>query len=336
MTLTLVLVVTVIVVALCFDFVNGFNDAANAIATIVVTRALTPLQAVILAAAGNFFGCLFFGTAVAKMIGHGIVHVESVTLTLLIATLFGAILWQITTWRLALPTSSSHALIGGLIGSGIASAGFKVVVWHGVLKIFSFIIIAPLIGIIGSIIFSTIVIWIFHKTTPTVSESIFKKLQLVTAASVSIGHGTNDAQKTMGIIALALFTGHFSNSFEHGEIDRWVVIAAYTAISLGTLCGGWRIVKTMGTSITKIRAMEGFCSNAAASVVLIATAHAGIPVSTTHVIAGSIMGVGTVRQAGTVRWITARKIIWAWVITIPMASLFAGGTYLLLTLFLPR
>jgi PiT family inorganic phosphate transporter len=336
MTLTLTLVVIVIFVALCFDFVNGFNDAANAIATIVVSKALTPFQAVLLAAAGNFFGCLFFGTAVAKMIGHGIVHIEGVTLTLLISTLVGAISWQIFTWRMALPTSSSHALIGGLIGSGIASAGFKVVVWHGVLKIFSFIFIAPVIGILGSIIFSTIIIWIFHKMSPQRSDSIFKKLQLISATAVSIGHGTNDAQKTMGIIALALYTGHISNSFQTGHIDRWVVIAAYTAISLGTLCGGWRIVKTMGTSITKIRAMEGFCSNAAASVVLIGTAHMGIPVSTTHVIAGSIMGVGTVKQAGTVRWITARKIIWAWIITIPSSSIFAATTYFLLTRFLPH
>jgi PiT family inorganic phosphate transporter len=336
MSITLALVVVVIVVALLFDFVNGFNDAANSIATIVVSKTLTPVQAVILAASMNFVGFFFFGTAVAKMIGRGVVHIEHVTLTLLIATLLGAIIWQIITWRLGLPTSSSHALIGGLIGSGIASAGTKVVVWAGVLKIFSFIILAPILGGIGAMIFTTIIIWIFHKSTPKTSTGIFKRLQLLTAAAVGIGHGTNDAQKTMGIIALALFTGHVSNSFQTGTIDRWVVFSAYTAISLGTMCGGWRIVKTMGTNITKIREMEGFCSNAAAAAVLIATSHAGIPVSTTHVIAGSIMGVGSVKHAGTVRWITARRIIWGWVITIPMASVFAALTYLTLTCFLPR
>ncbi len=336
MTLTFALVILVVIVALMFDFVNGFNDAANAIATIVVTRTLNPVQAVILAAASNFAGCLFFGTAVANMIGHGLVHIENISLTLLIAALFGAINWQIITWRLGLPTSSSHALIGGLIGSGIAAAGFKVVIWGGVLKIFCFIFLAPVIGGVGAIIATTITVWIFRKSTQSKAAGIFKKLQLLSVIAVSVGHGTNDAQKTMGIIALALCTGGISDSFRTGEIDKWVVIAAYTAIALGTVCGGWRIVKTMGTKITKIREMEGFCSNAAASVVLLATAHAGIPVSTTHVIAGSIMGVGTVEHAKCVRWITARKIVWAWVITIPSSATVAALTYTVLTLFLPK
>jgi PiT family inorganic phosphate transporter len=334
-TMTFTLVVIVVVVALIFDFVNGFHDAANAIATIVVTRTLTPGQAVLMAGFANFLGYFMFGTAVAKMIGKGVVHIEQVTLPLLLATLTGAVLWNITTWILGIPTSSSHALIGGLIGSGIAAVGLKVVIWSGVFKIFLFIFLAPLIGMAGAIIFTIITIWIFHKTTPAASGGIFKKLQLIAAFFAAIGHGTNDAQKTMGIIALALYTGGVSASFKTGQIDQWVVIAAYTAISLGTLCGGWRIVKTMGTSIIKIRDMEGFCSNAAAAIVLVGTAHFGIPVSTTHVIAGSIMGVGSVERASTVRWVTARKIVWAWFLTIPIAAIFSGIAFMVLKLFLP-
>jgi PiT family inorganic phosphate transporter len=335
MSLTFTLVVIVVAVALLFDFVNGFHDAANAIATIVVTRTLTPAQAVLMAGIANFIGYFIFGTAVAKMIGKGVVHIEQVTLPLLLATLAGAVLWNILTWLLGLPTSSSHALIGGLIGSGIAAVGLKVVIWKGVFKIFLFIFLAPAIGMFGAIVFTIITIWIFHKSTPAATGGIFKKLQLVSSLFAAIGHGTNDAQKTMGIIALALYTGGVSASFKTGQIDQWVVIAAYTAISFGTLCGGWRIVKTMGTNIIKIRDMEGFCANAAASLVFIGTAHFGIPVSTTHVIAGSIMGVGTVERASTVRWVTARKIVWAWFLTIPATALFSACAFMIVKLFLP-
>jgi PiT family inorganic phosphate transporter len=336
MTTTFTIVVIVVIVALIFDFVNGFHDAANAIATVVASQALTPGQAVLLAGLSNFIGYFIFGTAVAKMIGKGVVHIDQVTLTLLLATLAGAIVWNLITWVMGLPSSSSHALIGGLIGAGIAAAGLKVVIWSGVLKIFMFIFLAPLIGMTGAILFTVITIWIFRKWTPSATKGIFKKLQLLSALFASIGHGTNDAQKTMGIIALALYTGGVSASFKTGKIDEWVVFAAYTAISLGTMCGGWRIVKTMGTSITKIRDMEGFCANTAASIVFMGTAHFGIPVSTTHVIAGSIMGVGTVQHASTVRWVTARKIVWAWFITIPATALFAAVSYFALTLFLPK
>jgi PiT family inorganic phosphate transporter len=336
MTTTFTIVVIVVIVALIFDFVNGFHDAANAIATVVASQALTPGQAVLLAGLSNFIGYFIFGTAVAKMIGKGVVHIDQVTLTLLLATLAGAIVWNLITWVMGLPSSSSHALIGGLIGAGIAAAGLKVVIWSGVLKIFMFIFLAPLIGMTGAILFTVITIWIFRKWTPSATKGIFKKLQLLSALFASIGHGTNDAQKTMGIIALALYTGGVSASFKTGKIDEWVVFAAYTAISLGTMCGGWRIVKTMGTSITKIRDMEGFCANTAASIVFMGTAHFGIPVSTTHVIAGSIMGVGTVQNASTVRWVTARKIVWAWFITIPATALFAAVSYFALTLFLPK
>jgi inorganic phosphate transporter, PiT family len=328
MTTAFIIVSVVVVAALVFDFVNGFHDAANAIATIVVSKTLTPLQAVIMAGMANFIGYFAGGTAVAKMVGKGVVHIEHVTLALLLATLMGAILWNLFTWILGLPTSSSHALIGGLIGSGIAAAGTKVVIWAGVLKIFMFIFLAPLLGVVAAILFTTITMWIFRKSVPSKTHGTLKFLQLISSASASIAHGTNDAQKTMGIIALALYVGHVSNSFASGKIDTWVIIAAYTAISLGTVCGGWRIIKTMGTSITKIRELEGFCSNAGASVVIFFASHFGIPVSTTHVIMGAIMGVGSVEHAKTVRWITARKVIWAWILTIPASATVAAISYL--------
>jgi len=324
---TLILVIAVVAVALVFDFLNGFHDAANSIATIVVSKTLTPMQAVGLAGLANFIGYFTFGTAVAKMIGKGVVHVDQVTLLLLLGTLSGAIVWNILTWLLGLPTSSSHALIGGLIGSALVAIGPKAVIWSGVAKIFSFIIIAPFLGMLGSTIFTVIIIWLFHRATPRVANSLFRKLQLVSATFYSIGHGTNDAQKTMGIIALALLAAGYTTSF---EIPKWTVLACYVAISLGTVFGGWRIVKTMGTSITKIRAMEGFCAESAAAAVLIGTQHMGIPVSTTHVIAGSIMGVGTVQNVGKVRWVTARKILWAWILTIPAAAAVSALTYLAL------
>jgi PiT family inorganic phosphate transporter len=321
----LLMVAIVVVVALVFDFLNGFHDAANAIATIVVSRTLTPVQAVLLAGAANFIGYFTFGTAVAKMIGKGVVHVEQVTLPLLLATLAGAIVWNILTWLLGLPTSSSHALIGGLVGAGIASAGPAAVMWPGVGKIFLFIIVAPLLGMLGASVFTVIVIWVFRRSNPYWAGGFFRKLQLVSATFYSIGHGTNDAQKTMGVISLALLAGGFTTGF---EIKGWVALACYVSIGLGTMFGGWRIVKTMGTSIIKIRPMEGFCAETAAAAVLIGTQHAGIPVSTTHVIAGSIMGVGAIEHAASVRWVTARKILWAWFLTIPASALVAALAYL--------
>ena len=328
-----VMVVVVVVVALLFDFVNGFHDAANAIATVVVSKTLTPLQAVLLAGFANFVGYFTFGTAVAKMIGKGVVHVEQVTLPLLLATLVGAIIWNVITWLLAIPTSSSHALIGGLVGSGIASAGLKVVIWKGVFNIFLFIFIAPFAGLAGALIFTFIIMWVFRKVHPHKAKGAFKKLQLVSATFYSIGHGTNDAQKTMGIIALALYCAGINSSF---QIDKWVVLSCYFAIAIGTAFGGWRIVKTMGTSITRIRPMEGFCAETAAAFVLIGTQHFGIPVSTTHVISGAIMGVGTVEHAKSVRWITARKILWAWILTIPSSAFFAFMTYKTFSIFLSK
>ncbi len=323
------LFVTIIIfMALLFDFLNGFHDAANAIATIVVTKVLTPLQAVILAGCTNFVGYFFFGVAIAKTIGVGIINIESVTLPVIFGALTGAIIWNILTWILGLPTSSSHALIGGILGSGIAASGFDVVIVSGITKICLFIFVAPLLGMLGAIIFTTIIMWTFRNCIPKKTNKLFKRLQLISAALYSVGHGTNDAQKTMGIITMALFSGGMVSSF---EIAGWTVFACYTAIALGTMFGGWRIVKTMGTGITKIRPMEGFCAETASALVLIGTAHAGIPVSTTHVISGSIMGVGTVEHMRTVRWVTARKIIWAWIVTIPFAALFSAIGYFIIS-----
>lgn len=328
-----VLVVIVISLALLFDFLNGFHDAANSIATIVVTRALTPFQAVLMAGFGNFIGYFLFGIAIAKMIGQGIIQVDYITLHILMAALMGAVIWNIITWFFGLPTSSSHALIGGLIGSGVASAGFKVVMVGGVLKIASFIILAPLFGMIGAQIFTIAIMKIFRKSHPVKVNNIFNKLQFVSALFVSIGHGTNDAQKSMGIIALALFSGGIIKTF---HVDSWVILSCYSAIALGTICGGWRIIKTMGSQITKIRSMEGFCSGAAASLVMLGTAQFGIPVSTTHVIAGSIMGVGSVQHAAKVRWITARKIMWAWFMTIPFTAICSALSYFVFSLFISK
>jgi inorganic phosphate transporter, PiT family len=323
---TLLLVIGIIAVALIFDFLNGFHDAANAIATVVVSRTLTPGQAILLAGAANFIGYFGFGLAVAKTVGKGVVHLDQVTLPLILAALVGAIIWNIMTWWWGLPTSSSHALIGGLVGAGFASAGMKAVVIGGVLKIASFIIIAPLLGMIGASIFTVIIIWAFRKIKPRSANTVFRYMQLVSATWYAIGHGTNDAQKTMGIIAMTLVAGGITKNF---HLAPWIVLSCYSAIALGTMFGGWRIVRTMGTQITKVRAMEGFCAESAASLVLMGTAHFGVPVSTTHVIAGSIMGVGAVEHAASVRWVTARKILWAWILTMPVTATFAALTFYL-------
>jgi PiT family inorganic phosphate transporter len=321
--------VFIIVLALAFDFLNGFHDAANAIATVVVTRTLSPFQAVLMAGFANFIGFLFFGVTVAHTVGKGIVDSNIVTLPIIFAALAGAIIWNILTWLLGLPTSSSHALIGGLVGSTLAAVGVRGVHVSGVLKVVSFIFVAPLLGMFGAIIFTLVIIWIFHRFNRERTNRVFKRLQLVSAMVYSVGHGTNDAQKTMGIITLVLFSSGMIPTF---EVHRWVVFICHFAIALGTVFGGWRIVKTMGTNITKIRPMEGFCAETSSAVVLLGTAHFGIPVSTTHVIAGSIMGVGTVEAARGVRWVTARRIIWAWILTIPVTGAFAAVSYWIVSL----
>jgi inorganic phosphate transporter, PiT family len=319
-----VILIAVIAIALVFDFLNGFHDAANAIATIVVTRTLTPLQAVCLAGLANFVGYFTLGTAIAKTIGKGVVHVDLVPpemlLPLLFSALMGAVLWNIITWLLGLPTSSSHALIGGLIGAALVAVGPRSIVvgsvfTGGIVQIIAFIAIAPVVGFIGSSIFTMLIFILFQKVKPHKIKDIFKYLQLVSASAYCVGHGTNDAQKTMGVITLALVAGGILPDFK--EVPGFVALACYCAIGLGTMCGGWRIVKTMGTKITKIHAMEGFCAETSAAVVLQLTGHFGIPVSTTHVISGAIMGVGAVESAAKVRWVTARTIVWSWILTIP-------------------
>ncbi|MHB9028650.1 MAG: inorganic phosphate transporter, partial [Candidatus Latescibacterota bacterium] len=317
------LVITVIVLSLLFDFLNGFHDAANSIATVVVTRTLTPLQAVILAGLANFVGYFTFGHAIAKMISSGILNLDllptpEAKLTLLLGALLGAVVWNIITWILGLPTSSSHALIGGLIGAGLAAVGPEIIILGsiaikagklsvtGVMPIVAFIFIAPLLGMVGASFFTILVLNLFRKLPFYHSTTVFKYLQLVSASWYSIGHGSNDAQKMMGVISLALLYGGMAGSL---EIAPWVAFSCYTAIGMGTMFGGWRIVKTMGTGITKIRATEGFCAESSAALVLMGTAHFGIPVSTTHVISGAIMGVGSVESARCVRWTTARRIV---------------------------
>ncbi len=320
----------IIGLALVFDFLNGFHDAANAIATVVVTRTLSPRQAVLMAGAANFIGYFFFGVAIAHTIGSGIVDSGVVTLPIVFSALVGAIIWNILTWLFGLPTSSSHALIGGLVGSVIVAAGAGAVLASGVVTILLFIIIAPLLGGIGAVLFTVFVLNLFKKTNRAKANKTFKRLQLVSAALYSVGHGTNDAQKTMGIIALTMFS---AGMITEVRVDTWLALTCHAAIALGTIFGGWRIVKTMGSKIMKVRAMEGFCAETSSAAVLIGTAHFGIPVSTTHVIAGSIMGVGTAERGRKVRWVTARKILWAWLLTIPITAFFGGFAYWLVSPF---
>ena len=336
-----IILLAVVGIALLFDFLNGFHDAANAIATIVVTRTLTPLQAVILAGIANCVGYFTLGTAIAKTIGKGVVHIDMIPanylLPLLFAALLGAVLWNIITWLLGLPTSSSHALIGGLLGAALVAVGPKAVVLGGlftggVIQIMAFIVIAPVVGFIGAAFFTTLIFIIFQKVKPHKIKDIFRYLQLVSASAYCVGHGTNDAQKTMGVITLALVAGGIIPEFK--EIPEWVALSCYAAIGLGTMCGGWRIVKTMGTKITKIHAIEGFCAESSAAIVLQLTGHFGIPVSTTHVISGSIMGVGAVESAAKVRWVTARTIVWAWFLTVPATAACAALSFFAIKLIL--
>ncbi len=329
--MTNALMIAVIATALAFDFFNGFHDSANAIATIVITRTLKPWQAVLLAGAANFVGYFAFGVAVAQMIGRGVVVAQAITLPILVATLLGAILWNIITWLLGLPTSSSHALIGALVGAAFAAAGPGVVLFAGLGKIAMFIILAPLLGMTGAVVFTNIVLLVARKARPKPANKAFKYLQLVSASTYAVAHGTNDAQKSMGIIALALLAGGVTTEF---RLEEWIVLSCYGAMAVGTMFGGWRIVKTMGSRITRIRPMEGFCAETSSAIVMLATAHFGIPVSTTHVIAGSIMGVGTVEGASKVKWVTARRIVWAWLITIPFTAACSALVYLAISLFL--
>jgi len=340
----LILLVITVAVALTFDFLNGFHDAANSIATVVSTRVLSPKLAVVWAAFFNFVAAFFLGTAVAKTIGKGMINLDLhgvpvVTQYVVMAGLLGAIVWDLLTWWWGLPTSSSHALIGGYAGAAIAKAGFAVIIPGGWTKTLIFIVVAPVMGLVFGFSMMVAMYWIFQRKSPRQVDTWFRKLQLISAAAYSLGHGGNDAQKTMGIIAGALYTGgimtrsDFSGNW--GTLHWPIILSCHAAIALGTYFGGWRIVHTMGSKITKLKPVGGFCAETAGAITLFGTALAGIPVSTTHTITGAIIGVGATQRLSAVRWGVARRIIWAWVLTIPASAAVAALTYYVVTLFKP-
>jgi PiT family inorganic phosphate transporter len=324
------LVAGLIGVALVFDYLNGFHDAANSIATVVSTRVLSPGQAVIWAAFFNFVAAFGFGTAVARTIGNGMIDFHAVTFGVIFGGLIGAIVWDLITWFFGLPTSSSHALIGGYAGAAVARYGFGAVIPSGWTKTLVFIVIAPPIGLVLGFLITVAIMWIFQRKSPKSVDKTFRRLQLVSAAAYSLSHGTNDAQKTMGIIAGVLFTAGYLNTF---YIPIWVILAAHSAIGLGTLSGGWRIIHTMGSKITKLQPVGGFAAETAGAITLFLASSFGIPVSTTHTITGAIVGVGATRRLSAVRWGVAGRIVWAWILTIPMAAIMGAGTYWIVTLF---
>jgi len=333
----LTLTLLIIVLALTFDFVNGFHDAANSIATVVSTRVLTPLQGVMWAAFFNFVSAFLFGTAVAKTIGSGMIDITQIDNWVILAGLVGAIIWDLITWYFGLPTSSSHALIGGYAGAAMVKAGFDVIIVSGWTKTLAFIVIAPFLGWLLGSTFMFLVYQICKKGNPFFLDKIFRRGQLISAAAYSLGHGTNDAQKTMGIIAGTLF---IVPAYQHLVMDSsgnltipfWIVLMAHAAIALGTLSGGWRIVHTVGSKITKLKPMGGFAAETAGAATIFTSTGLGIPVSTTHVITGAIVGVGALRSLRAVRWGVAGNIVWAWILTIPMAGIIAATTYWLITL----
>ena len=335
-----VLLIITVLVALTFDFLNGFHDAANSIATVVSTRVLSPKLAVVWAAFFNFVAAFVFGTAVANTIGSGMIHIEVVTQYVVIAGLLGAIVWDLLTWWWGLPTSSSHALMGGMAGAAIMRAGsFNVIISAGWYKTLIFIVVAPVMGLIMAFTFMVAVSWILRNKPPRRIDAWFRKLQLISAAAYSLGHGGNDAQKTMGIVASALFSANIITPAElkgsWGHYHWPIILAAHTAIALGTYFGGWRIVHTMGSRITKLKPVGGFCAETAGAITLFATARAGIPVSTTHTITGAIVGVGATHRLSAVRWGVATRIVWAWVFTIPAAALVAAAAFALIRLIHP-
>jgi PiT family inorganic phosphate transporter len=330
MSTQLAIVVGLIAVALSFDFINGFHDAANSIATVVSTRVLSPTHAVIWAAFFNFVAAFGFGTAVAKTIGKGMIDLSAVTFAVIFAGLAGAITWDLITWYFGLPTSSSHALIGGYAGAAVARAmTFSVIIPSGWTKTLIFIVVSPLIGMLAGLTLMTATLWIFRAFVPQRVDKWFRRLQLVSAALFSLSHGTNDAQKTMGIIAGVLFTAGYITSF---TIPTWVILAAHAAIGLGTLAGGWRIIHTMGSKITKLQPVGGFAAESGAAIAILTATHFGIPVSTTHAITGAIVGVGATRRWSAVRWGVAGQIVWAWILTIPMAALIGAVTFWIIRL----
>ncbi|MFH1221201.1 MAG: inorganic phosphate transporter [Candidatus Eisenbacteria bacterium] len=322
MTLALLLLIAL---ALTFDFLNGFHDSANSIATIVSTRVLSPRYAVMWAAFFNFIAFLFFGLHVANTIGKGIIDITIVDKGVIFGALVGACVWDVITWYFGLPTSSSHALIGGMIGAALVKAGPSALVLHGIAKTVIFIFVSPILGLVLGLTLGVVVYRLFRKKSPSKVDHIFRKGQLVSAAFYSMGHGGNDAQKTMGIIASLLFSAGVLGGKFH--IPLWIVLACHASIALGTMLGGWRIVKTMGQRIVKLKPVDGFCAESGAAITLFVSSWFGIPVSTTHTITGAIMGVGSLRRLSAVRWGIAWRIVWAWVLTIPCSAAIAALAY---------
>jgi PiT family inorganic phosphate transporter len=322
--MNLLFLIFIIFVALFFDFTNGMHDAANSISTIVSTRVLSPRQAVAWAAFFNFLAFLIFSTTVAVTIGRGMVDIKTVTATVILAGLGGAIFWNIITWYFGLPSSSSHALIGAYTGAAIAKSGFGVIILSGWYKTLLFIVLAPVIGLLLGFMLKIISTWILYKQSPVAVNKWSRVFQVFSAALYSLGHGGNDAQKTMGIITSLLFAGGFIHEF---KVPLWVVLSAHAAIGLGTLSGGWRIVKTMGQKITKLTPVDGVCAETSAAFSIFLATHLGIPVSTTHVITGAISGVGSATRVSAVRWGVTFRIFWAWILTIPASAIMAGIIY---------
>jgi PiT family inorganic phosphate transporter len=317
-------IISIIGIALVFDFTNGMHDAANSVATIVSTRVLSPKQAVIWAAFFNFVAFVIFGTAVAATIGKGLIDITIVDPLVIFGALIGAIAWNIFTWYLGIPSSSSHSLMGGYLGAAVSKAGFHVVIVSGWIKIAVFIVLAPMLGLGLGFVLKILTTWLVYKRPLSVINLWSKRMQFVSAALYSLGHGGNDAQKTMGIIASLLYSSGHMKEF---HIPLWIVLSAHTAIALGTLSGGWRVVKTMGQKIVKLKPIDGFCAETASAISIFTATHLGVPVSTTHVITGAVTGVGTVKNAAAVKWQVTIKIVWAWILTIPMSALCASLVY---------
>ena len=322
--------IVIIVFALIFDFLNGFHDAANSIATVVSTRVLTPGFAVVWAAFFNFIAVFILGVAVAKTVGKGIILPEAVNNHVLLSALVGAIAWNLLTWWLGLPTSSSHALIGGLVGAALCHGGPRAILMPGLTKTAAFIVVAPFMGMFLAWSITIATSWLLRNAAPGPVDRLFRRLQLISAAAYSLGHGGNDAQKTMGVISLLLFT---TGTIDHFFVPTWVAVVCGVAIALGTLSGGWRIVHTLGARVTKLVPFGGFCAETAGAISLFLATHLGIPVSTTHTITGAIVGVGATRRLSAVRWGIAGRIVWAWILTIPAAAAVAAATFYVTRLF---
>jgi inorganic phosphate transporter, PiT family len=322
--LALPILIGLIIVALAFDFLNGVHDAANSIATIVSTRVLRPQHAVAWAAFFNFVAFLVFGAHVAQTVGTGIISADIVDARVIFAALMGAIVWNVITWAIGIPSSSSHALIGGLVGAGVAKVGISAVVWDGLAKTTAGIVLSPLGGFILAMLIFLVASWLFARSTPHAVDRLFRSLQFVSASLYSLGHGGNDAQKTMGIISVLLYSQGYLDEF---HVPFWVMFSCYAAMGLGTLIGGWRIVRTMGSRITRLTPFQGFCAETGGAITLFAATELGVPVSTTHTITGCIVGVGAARRVSAVRWSVANSIVVAWIITIPASAFIAALAY---------